>query len=236
MVNAKQAAGRARKAEQAEKKADVERQKQAAKEDAEWSKGAKTKDSKADKQAAAEEAKRKKAERDRLLAEEEASLPSKKSSAAPKAGSQAKKNSSAKPQTSRGSAVPSFDDALAGGSDEPTSFSASGIDDALDMLSLVTAKSDKAAVGSQAAKIDTHPERRFKAAFEAYKERELPKMKLDYPGLRLQQYNDRLHEAFKKSPQNPFNQAHMSYDSTKADKVAALQAQKDEISRRLRDS
>lgn len=37
-------------------------------------------------------------------------------------------------------------------------------DDALDALSLVNAKSDKASVGSQAAKIETHPERRFKAA------------------------------------------------------------------------
>ncbi|KAK4054605.1 hypothetical protein OIO90_003417 [Microbotryomycetes sp. JL221] len=221
MVNAKQAAGRARKAEAAEKKADGERAKQAAKEDAEWSKGAKQKDKSADKQAAAEEARKKKAERDRMLAEEEASLPSKAKASAPKAG--------AKKTVSKGSAIPNFDD-------EPMSFSASGIDDALDMLSLVSSKTDKAAVGSQAAKIDTHPERRFKAAFEAYKERELPRMKMDYPGLRLQQYNDRLHEAFKKSPQNPFNQQHLSYDASKADKVAALQAKKDDVEKRLRDS
>ena len=44
-------------------------------------------------------------------------------------------------------------------SDEPVeSFSATGIDDALDMLSLVNAKTDKASVGQQAAKLEAHPE------------------------------------------------------------------------------
>lgn len=32
------------------------------------------------------------------------------------------------------------------------------------MLTLVTEKKDKAAIGSQASKLETHPERRFKAA------------------------------------------------------------------------
>ena len=43
--------------------------------------------------------------------------------------------------------------------DEPVeSFSATGLDNALDLLSLVTAKTDKASVGQQAAKLETHPE------------------------------------------------------------------------------
>ena len=37
------------------------------------------------------------------------------------------------------------------------------------------------------AGVKTHPERRFKAAFEAYKDAELPQLRKDRPGLRLQQ-------------------------------------------------
>jgi hypothetical protein len=45
----------------------------------------------------------------------------------------------------------------------------------LDLLDIANEKSDKATLGAKAAKgVDAHPERRFKAAFEAYKENELP--------------------------------------------------------------
>lgn len=137
-----------------------------------YSKG---KDKGADKAAAAEEAKRKKAERERLLAAEEASMPS-KVKAAPKAGQK-----KAAPVVKSTPKIPSFESGI---EDDPASFSATGIDDALDMLNLVGSRSDKAAVGSQAAKIETHPERRYKAAFEAYKEAEMPVIKRDFPGLR----------------------------------------------------
>jgi hypothetical protein len=49
----------------------------------------------------------------------------------------------------------------------------------LDLLEVVNAKSDKASVGQQAANIERHPERRFKAAYAAYEERELPKLKVE---------------------------------------------------------
>ncbi|TKA51011.1 hypothetical protein B0A53_05703 [Rhodotorula sp. CCFEE 5036] len=222
-TNSKATAAKARKEEAADGKKAKAAAEAEAREAQEWSKGAKGKNPKEDKAAAAEAAKARKAERDRLLAEEEASLPA-KVKAAPKAG--------AKKVPPKAPAIPSFESGLSG---EPSSFSASGIDDALDALSLATSKTDKASVGSQAAKIETHPERRFKAAFEAYKEEQLPIMKKEYPGLRLQQYNDRLYESFKKSPQNPFNQAHMAHNATKDDKVSALQAQKAEIARRLAD-
>lgn len=42
------------------------------------------------------------------------------------------------------------------------SFSATGIDDALDLLEVVQAKTDKASTGTAAANIERHPERRFK--------------------------------------------------------------------------
>jgi hypothetical protein len=42
--------------------------------------------------------------------------------------------------------------------EEPEVFSATGIDDALDLLEIVNAKTDKASVGTQAANIERHPE------------------------------------------------------------------------------
>jgi hypothetical protein len=41
---------------------------------------------------------------------------------------------------------------------ETESFSATGIDNALDLLEVVNAKTDKASVGQQAAGIEKHPE------------------------------------------------------------------------------
>jgi hypothetical protein len=38
--------------------------------------------------------------------------------------------------------------------------------------------------------LQAHPERRYKAALAAYKERELPIMRKERPGLRLQQYEE----------------------------------------------
>lgn len=42
--------------------------------------------------------------------------------------------------------------------EEPESFAATGIDNALDLLEVVTAKMDKASVGQRAAGIEQHPE------------------------------------------------------------------------------
>lgn len=102
------------------------------------------------------------------------------------------------------------------------------------MLNLVGEKTDKASIGSKAAKIEQHPERRFKAAFEAYKEVQLPIIRKERPGMRLQQYHDALYKDFQKSPDNPFNQVNIAYDSTKEEKVAALQSVREATSNRLR--
>ncbi|GAA5935188.1 coiled-coil domain-containing protein 124 [Sporobolomyces koalae] len=215
----------ARKAAQADEKKAKAAAQEEAKEAEKWQQGAKGKNAKSEDKAAKDAAaKARKAEAAALLAAEEASLPSK-----PKAAPSKTK----KPPVTK--SVPSIPSFSTSDPSEPQSFSASGIDDALDMLNLVGSRTDKATIGSQAAKIETHPERRFKAAFEAYKEEQLPILKKEYPGLRLQQYQDRMFDNFKKSPQNPFNQTHMTHNATKADKVAALQAQKEEIARRLAD-
>jgi Coiled-coil domain-containing protein 124 /Oxs1 len=45
------------------------------------------------------------------------------------------------------------------------SFSATGIDDALELMEVVNAKTDKASTGAAAANLERHPERRFKARY-----------------------------------------------------------------------
>ena len=105
-----------------------------------------------------------KAEIARLLAEEEASAPSKVKSA-PKAGA---KKVAAKPVKPAGpgaiaaggglGAISTSEKDMGGKPEEPETFAATGLDNALDLLEVVTAKMDKASVGTQAAGIERHPE------------------------------------------------------------------------------
>lgn len=53
---------------------------------------------------------------------------------------------------------------------------------------------------------DRHPEKRMKAAYKAYEEKMMPEMKQTYPGLKRQQYLDKIFTSWKKSPENPMNQ------------------------------
>ena len=95
------------------------------------------------------------------MAEEEAAGPS-KAKAAPKAG----KKKEVKPAgpgaiaagggLGSGSATPKEKEPEK--EEEVESYAATGIDNALDLLEVVTAKMDKASVGSQAAKLEAHPE------------------------------------------------------------------------------
>lgn len=104
-----------------------------------------------------------KAENARLLAEEEASTPSKKT--APKAG--AKKSTPKSPKPAGPGAIaagggiggaPEKEREKSAPPEEPESFAATGIDNALDLLEVVTAKMDKASVGQRAAGLEQHPE------------------------------------------------------------------------------
>ncbi|OCH88249.1 DUF1014-domain-containing protein [Obba rivulosa] len=239
--NAKKESGRAKKAEnEAKKNAAAEGTAlQERKEAEKWDSGSKAGKGKDDKEERRKAELARKAENARILAEEEASLPTKK--AAPKAG--AKK--AVPPKTPK----PAGPGAIAAGGglaavppkaedeapQEVETYTATGIDNAIDLLEIVTAKMDKASVGQQAAKLEQHPERRFKAAFEAYKERELPNARAEHPGLRLQQYHDLLYKQFQKSPENPFNQVNVAYDASKDDKVEALKKKNAAIEARLRE-
>ena len=83
---------------------------------------------------------------------------------------------------------------------------ASGIEAGIDQL---------AVGGGGGAGLDRHPERRVKAAFKAWEERELPVIRAELPGLKLSQYKERLFARWKKSPENPMNQEHAAYNDPK---------------------
>lgn len=53
---------------------------------------------------------------------------------------------------------------------------------------------------------DRHPEKRMKAAYLEYEARELPRLKAEYPNLRLSQLKQLLWKEWQKSPDNPMNQ------------------------------
>ncbi|KAL7938126.1 DUF1014 domain-containing protein [Trichoderma chlorosporum] len=193
--NGKKAAGNARKAESAAKKsaaADAERE---VVEGEKWQQGAKNNSKKEADAAKKAEAAQKKAERDALVKEEEANLNAR---AEPKKSKTAVKKS-------RGLDLSQLDD------DKLGALSASGIDNALDALSLTT--------GGDDSKIDQHPERRFAAAYHRYEERRLAEMKADGSGtgLRLEQRKQRIRKEFDKSPENPFNQVTASYNASRDD-------------------
>ncbi|NXU57231.1 CC124 protein, partial [Turnix velox] len=62
---------------------------------------------------------------------------------------------------------------------------------------------------------DRHPERRVKAAFTAFEELNLPRLKQENPNMRLSQLRQLLKKEWMKSPDNPMNQRHKAYNSHK---------------------
>lgn len=68
----------------------------------------------------------------------------------------------------------------------------SGIDGALQSFSISTGQQNAPSA---------------KALFKAFEERMLPEVKADYPGLKLSQYKEKIFQMWKKSPENPANQA-----------------------------
>ena len=67
-------------------------------------------------------------------------------------------------------------------------------------------------VGKEAPQ-ERHPERRVKAAYAAYEERELPRLKEENPNLRLSQLKQLLRKEWLKSPENPMNQHHFAFNA-----------------------
>ncbi|PKI83944.1 hypothetical protein MVES_002268 [Malassezia vespertilionis] len=201
-----------------DRKAAAASAKAAEEEEGKWQQGAKTKsNADARKEKDAEKA-RKKAELARLTEEDDKATPGKKVNAGGKGSAKGSAKGGAKGgDAAGGDNLDDLDLQIA-------SFSATNLDDALEAMNLVSEKDNKASRGAAAGAMEKHPERRFKAAFEAYKEQELPKLREDRPGLRLQQYNDLLYKHF---------QLHVSYDASKEDKLAVLKAKRDATATRL---
>ncbi|KAM0563257.1 hypothetical protein ACHAPJ_000975 [Fusarium lateritium] len=210
--NSKKVAGNARKAEAAAQKQAASDARQEAADDEKWSKGSKNNSKKEAQAAKAAEAEKKKAEKAALAAEDDANTPGK-----------APKKSKAPVKKSRGLDLGQLDD----DDSKPSSISASGIDNALDALSLAGGKDD--------GKVDRHPERRYPAAYAKYEERRLEEMKKDGSGvgLRLDQRKTRIRKEFEKHPDNPFNQVTASYNATRDDLATIRAQEKSKIEQRL---
>ena len=187
----------------------------AAAEDAEWSKGSKSNKKAEDAEAKKAEAARKKAEKDALLAAEE-----KEARATPKNAKTAVKKGGA---PSKGLDLSQLDEP-AEGSKGSSALNATGIDNALDALSLTN---------NDASKIDRHPERRFKAAYAAYEARRMPEVEEENKGLRKNQREALIRKEFERSPENPFNQANARFDSTKDEVKDLKESERIKVEERL---
>ena len=61
--------------------------------------------------------------------------------------------------------------------------------------------------------VEKHPERRMKAAYAAFEERELPRVKAENPNMRLSQLKQVLRKEWMRSPENPMNQVHTKFNA-----------------------
>jgi hypothetical protein len=111
-----------------------------------------------------------------------------------------------------------------GSSKSGLALNASGIDNALDALSLTG--------GSGNDTIDRHPERRFKAAYTAFETRRLEEM-ADEKGLRRNQKIEQIRKEFEKHPDNPFNQVSGKYNSTREELRDIGQQERQKVEDRL---
>ncbi|XP_018564964.1 coiled-coil domain-containing protein 124 [Anoplophora glabripennis] len=60
-------------------------------------------------------------------------------------------------------------------------------------------------LSSKAEDADKHPEKRMKAAYNAFEERRLQELKIENPSLRLSQLKQMIFKEWQKSPENPLN-------------------------------
>ncbi|ORZ33520.1 hypothetical protein BCR44DRAFT_127808 [Catenaria anguillulae PL171] len=231
--NSKVTAAKERKAAaQAEKESKARAQKEA-KESAEWAVGTK-RNKREDEEAKKAERAAKKAEAAALLAKEEAAAARKAATSAASSKSLAPRVSgAAKVAARREQAIESASSQLA----EPTpEYSASGLDAALELLDFtgIGDASSSASSAKAAKEVDRHPERRAKAAWLAFKERELDAAKKENPGLRLSQLNEILWKRWQKSPENPFNMTTVAYNATADDERQVVEDKRNAALDRMR--
>ena len=155
-----------------------------------------------DKKAAAAAAK---AARDAQLAAEEETA---RTSNVPKTPKSGKNSTPKKTEPSRGLDLSQLDTETPPADKKVLALNATGIDNAIDALSLTT-------TSASADQVDKHPERRRKAAYAAFEARRLKEIEEENPGLRRQQRIELCRKEFEKSPENPFNQSNARYDASK---------------------
>ncbi|KAJ2125808.1 hypothetical protein IW147_000579 [Coemansia sp. RSA 720] len=236
-TNTKVAAANDRKAQvKAEKDAKTRKAKED-KEAKEWQVGAE-KTGKKDEQAAKRlEKLARKAEADKLLAaENKINASSKPSRPLTKLAPKAKPVVAARGAEKK-AAVKAQEQAEAEELNKPVQqFQARNIDDALSLMEAVNDGATEAgqpASAKKSALIDRHPERRFKAALEAFKDANYESVKEENPGLRKQQIEDLLFKMFKKAPENPFNQVHAAHNATQDAISQMVEAERQKLESRL---
>uniref|UniRef100_A0A8D2E018 Coiled-coil domain containing 124 n=1 Tax=Sciurus vulgaris TaxID=55149 RepID=A0A8D2E018_SCIVU len=74
---------------------------------------------------------------------------------------------------------------------------------------------DAIAALSVAEEADRHPERRMRAAFTAFEEAQLPRLKQENPNMRLSQLKQLLKKEWLRSPDNPMNQRALPFNAPK---------------------
>ena len=67
--------------------------------------------------------------------------------------------------------------------------------------------------------LDSHPEKRMKAAFQTFEEENLDRLKKANPSLRLSQLKQLLKKEWMKSPSNPFNKPTKSFNDNLGTKL-----------------
>ncbi|KAJ2517338.1 hypothetical protein GGI11_001340 [Coemansia sp. RSA 2049] len=127
---------------------------------------------------------------------------------------------------------------------EIESFAASNLDDALNLMDSLNEPSSSvpsgstsggtASLGGAAALVDRHPERRAKAAYKLFLDREIPRMREENPALRLSKIRDLLWKEWQKSPENPLNVSRVAHNASQAEVDAIVEEERKKIQDSLR--
>lgn len=168
---------------------------------------------------------RKKAEKDALLAAEEKTLKAAKNSVSKTASSKKPNNKTSSGGTLDLTQLDTDDDI------KQAPLNASGIDNALDALSLTTTTATNNNNSGQ--QIDRHPERRYKAAYAAYEARRLPELEEEFKGLRRAQRIELVKKEFEKAPENPFNMVSVRFDASREEVREVRERERRAVEERL---
>ncbi|GBF94183.1 hypothetical protein Rsub_07170 [Raphidocelis subcapitata] len=80
-------------------------------------------------------------------------------------------------------------------------------EDAVEARSMEAAIDALGSLSTSEPAVDKHPEKRMRAAWQAYEAANLPLLKMEKPGLKQSQYREMLWKQWQKAPENPVNAA-----------------------------